>query len=91
MAEVTALHVWMRDKKKEWKQAGVINQFGNQQPGKRVIIKVGSNWTPSTMKIEVAKVIKKYKRQLYYYYVVVEVKKEDGDFAYKTMVGRTTP
>jgi hypothetical protein len=78
MANVTKLYVYYYDKR-EWKSP--------VDHGERLKIEI----TPSgpnaiQMKLDVARVLKKFIRKIKKYYVVAEVEKSDGTYGYRTVV-----
>jgi hypothetical protein len=86
MAITKELHVWMQNKRETWTEPEVINKWGQEQKGKRIVIEVSEKTTIPEMKIAVAEQLERFRKQLKYYYVVAVVEKEDGTFAYKTIV-----
>jgi hypothetical protein len=92
---VIQLHIWMNNKKQTWYDSEVVNvQSGKPQPGKRIVLDIGEDATIPEMKIAVAEVLTKYKRQLFaggYYYVVAVVQRPDGEVGYRTIVPKVYP
>lgn len=91
MARVIELHIWMQNKKETWREPEVINQFGNEQRGKRVVLDVAENTSIAEMKVAVATELDKWIEQLRYYYVVAVVQRDDGTVGYRTIVPQTYP
>ena len=91
MARVIELHIWMQNKKETWKEPEVINRFGNEQRGKRIVLDVAENTTTDEMKVAVATELEKWITQLRYYYVVAVVQRDDGEVGFRTIVPKTYP
>jgi hypothetical protein len=77
MARVIQLHLWMQNKKETWHEKEVMNQFGDYQRGRRVILDVGVNASIAEMKVAVANELKKHMRSLKYYYVVAVMERDE--------------
>jgi ribosomal protein S5 len=91
MAKVIQIHIWLKDKKERWREPEVVNPRSNKpMKGKRIVLEPESD-SLTGMKIQVAREIQKWYRtgELLSYYVVVVVRREDGEIAYRTIV-RTT-
>jgi hypothetical protein len=92
---VIQLHVWMQNPKQTWQDSEVLNaQSGQPQPGKRIVLDIGEGATIPEMKIAVAEVLDKYRKQLVkggYYYVVAVVQRPDGEVGYRTIVPKVYP
>lgn len=86
MAKIKELHIWMQNRKMNWKEPEVVNSQGKMQKGKRVVLEIADGTPVAEMKVEVAKILKQYKKQLLYYYVVAVVEREDGEFGFRTIV-----
>jgi hypothetical protein len=91
MARVIELHIWMQNKKETWHEPEIINQFGNDHRGKRIVLDIEENTTIAEMKIAVATELDKYITQLRYYYVVAKVQRDDETIGYRTIVPQTYP
>jgi hypothetical protein len=89
VARVIQLHLWIQNKKETWKEPEVINRFGKEQRGKRIVLDVDEGTAIATMKTAVAKELDKRIKQLRYYYVVAVVQRDDGEIGYKTIVPKT--
>jgi len=89
MARVIELHLWIQNKKETWKEPEVVNRFGKEQRGKRIVMDIGEGTGIPEMKVAVAKELEKYTKQLKYYYVVAVVQRDDGDIGFRTIVPKT--
>lgn len=89
MARVIELHLWIQNKKETWKEPEVVNRFGKEQRGKRIVLEVAEGTGVAEMKVAVAKELDKYQKQLRYYYVVAVVQRDDGEVAFRTIVPKT--
>ena len=89
MARVIELHLWIQNKKETWKEPEVVNRFGKEQRGKRIVLEVAEGTGIPEMKVAVAKELDKYVKQLRYYYVVAVVQRDDGEIGYRTIVPKT--
>jgi hypothetical protein len=91
MAHVIELHIWMQNKKETWHEPEVVNRFGNEQRGKRIVLDIEENTPIAEMKIAVARELDKWITQLRYYYVVAVVQRDDGEIGFRTIVPKTYP
>jgi hypothetical protein len=86
MTKIKELHIWMQNRRMNWKEPEVVNSQGHLQKGKRIVLEIADGTPVSEMKIAVAEELIKYKKQLLYYYVVAAVERDDGEFGYRTIV-----
>lgn len=89
MARVIELHLWIQNKKETWKEPEVVNRFGREQRGKRIVLEVAEGTGIPEMKVAVAKELDKHVKQLRYYYVVAVVQRDDGEVGHRTIVPKT--
>jgi hypothetical protein len=89
MARVIELHLWIQNKRETWHEPEVVNKFGNQQRGKRIVLEVPEGMSIPEMKILVAETLDKYIGKLKYYYVVAMVRREDGEYGFRTIVPKS--
>jgi hypothetical protein len=89
MAQVIQLHIWIQNKRETWKEKEVVNRFGNEQRGRRIVLDIEEKESVSEMKIRVAEELDKYAGKLRYYYVVAVVQRDDGEIGYRTIVPKT--
>lgn len=86
MTTIKELHIWMQNRRMNWKESNVKNSSGRSQPGKRIILDIEPGTPVAEMKIAVAEELIKYKKELLYYYVVAVVERDDGEMGYRTIV-----
>lgn len=86
MAQVISLHIWVQNKKERWKEPEVVNRFGREQRGKRIVLDLDEGTSIAEMKIAVAKELDRFAGKLRYYYVVAVLQREDGKIVYRTIV-----
>lgn len=89
MARVIELHLWIQNKKETWRDPEVVNRFGHEQRGRRIVIDIAEGTAISEMKIAVAEELEKYAGKLRYYYVVAVVQRDDGEVGFRTIVPKT--
>jgi hypothetical protein len=84
--KIIQLHVWMQNKSKSWETPEVPRgKDGHPSPGKRIVLEPESQNIIS-IKLQIAKELAKYRRELLNYYVVVVVERSDGTPGYRTIV-----
>lgn len=71
--KVVALHIWVREKKKD--------------TSRRIVVEPTSQ-NIQDMKMDIAKVIKSLTKKIDYYYVVVQVRRAGGKLGYRVVVPR---
>jgi hypothetical protein len=89
MARVIELHLWIQNKKETWREPEVVNRFGVEQRGKRIVLEIAEGTGIPEMKVAVARELDKYVKKLRYYYVVAVVQRDDGEIGFRTIVPKT--
>jgi NAD(P)H-flavin reductase len=89
LARIIELHLWVQNKKETWRESEVVNRFGVEQRGKRIVLEIAEGTGIPEMKIAVAKELDKYANKLRYYYVVAVVQRDDGEVGFRTIVPKT--
>ena len=88
--KIAQLHLWMKDKNNQWTEPEVL-RFSKQYPegkparGKRIVLEPESQ-NIAEMKLQIAKELVKWRKQIESYYVVVVIERSDGTPGYRTIV-----
>lgn len=87
---IVQLHLWIQNAEKSWTEPEVLRfskQFPEGKPsrGKRIVLEPESQ-AIADIKLQIARELVKWRKQIESYYVVVAVERGDGTIGYRTIV-----
>ena len=88
--KIAQLHLWLQNKQGTWTEPEVL-RFSKQYPdgkparGKRIVLEPETQ-SIANIKLQIAKEIVKWRKQIESYYVVVVIERSDGTLGYRTIV-----